>query len=151
MDEQVYRSTYHSINTRRCAFEKAILSRRCACSHCNRFHLADREGAACESTPARQRCRSLLEQLRQKALFALHITHLEGELPHTKEIKVQTGGLLGLQRAMEPNTADPQQVGDIAGLIAEALHRYGDVSALPYPEIMQSVVKFEGRHRRRRT
>lgn len=150
MDEQEYRSTYHSINDQRCVFEKAILSRRCGCSHCNRFHLADREGAACESTPARGRCRDLLIQLREKAIFALRMTHLEGELPHAKEIKVQTGGLLGLRQSLT-GREDDGQVEDINGLVSDALLHFGDLDALPYPEIMQSIVRFEGRQRRRRT
>lgn len=149
MDEQEYRTTYHSINDLRCVFEKAILSRRCACSRCKRFHLADREGAACESTAALQRCSTLLTQLRQKALFALKLTQLEGELPHAKEIKVQTGGLLGLQQAMHPEIHS-ESVKDIAGLLEEALRHYPDLEALPYPRIMQTVVGFEGRKRRSR-
>ncbi len=149
MDETEYRSTYHAINELRCVFEKAILSRRCACTRCNRFHLADREGAACQSPGAHQRCHQLLQQLRQKALFALKLTHLEGELPHAKEIKVQTGGLLGLQAALRPEQP-AIRVADVDGLLMEALQHYPSLAALPYPRIMQSVVGFEGRKRRRR-
>jgi hypothetical protein len=150
MDEEAFRSTYHAINGLRCVFEKSILSRRSHCAHCTRFHLADREGVACGSAPARLRCQDLLARLREKAIFALHITHIEGELPHAKEIRVQTGGLLGLQQVL---TGDPgrEQVEDINGLITAALLRYGDPDAFPYPDIMQSVVRFEGRpHRRHR-
>jgi hypothetical protein len=149
MDEQEFRSTYHAINGLRCVFEKSILSRRSQCSHCTRFHLADREGAACDSSPARQRCLDLLTRLREKATFALRITHIDGELPHAKEIRVQTGGLLGLQRALAPDT-NRDTVDDISTLIDSALRQQGDLDSLPYPEIMQAVVRFEGRPRRRR-
>jgi hypothetical protein len=149
MDEQEFRSTYHAINGLRCVFEKSILSRRSQCSHCTRFHLADREGAACDSSPARQRCLDLLTRLREKAIFALRITHIDGELPHAKEIRVQTGGLLGLQRALAPDT-NRDTVDDISTLIDSALRQQGDLDSLPYPEIMQAVVRFEGRPRRRR-
>lgn len=149
MDEEAFRSTYHTINGLRCVFEKSILSRRSHCAHCTRFHLADREGVACDSVPARRRCQELLARLRDKAIFALRITHIEGELPHAKEIRVQTGGLLGLQLALTPNP-DREDIGDISGLITGALLRYGNLEAFPYPEIMQSVVHFEGRPRRRR-
>lgn len=151
MDEQEFRSTYHAVNGLRCVFEKSILSRRSQCSHCARFHLADREGAACDSLPSRQRCLDLLTRLREKAIFALRITHLEGELPHAKEIRVQTGGLLGLQRALAPDPApERDHVEDINGLVTHALLRHGDLESLPYPEIMQAVVHFEGRPRRKR-
>lgn len=149
MDEEAFRSTYHAINGLRCVFEKSILSRRSHCCHCARFHLADREGVACGSAPARQRCQDLLARLRDKASFALRITHIDGELPHAKEIRVQTGGLLGLQQTL---TREPGQerIEDICGLITAALLRYGDPESFPYPEIMQSVVRFEGRPRHKR-
>lgn len=151
MDEQEYRSTYHSINGLRCVFEKAILSRRSNCSRCTRFHLADREGAACDAASAQGRCQSLLERLRRSAIFALKITAAEGPLPHAKEIKVQNGGLLGLQGLLAPDAdldPHPEKIEDVAGLINDALLRYGDLDALPYNEIVQAVVKFEGRKRR---
>ncbi|HSJ47584.1 MAG TPA: hypothetical protein VLA26_01945 [Gammaproteobacteria bacterium] len=149
MDEQEFRSTYHAVNGLRCVFEKSILSRRSQCSRCTRFHLADREGAACSSPAAQNRCLDLLIRLREKAIFALRITHIEGELPHAKEIRVQTGGLLGLQRALTPDTT-PDTIEDIDALISAVLLRHGDLESLPYPEIMQAVVRFEGRPRRKR-
>lgn len=149
MDEQEFRSTYHAVNGLRCVFEKSILSRRSQCSQCTRFHLADREGAACSSPAAQKRCLDLLIRLREKAIFALRITHIEGELPHAKEIRVQTGGLLGLQRVLTPDTT-PDTIEDIDALISAVLLRHGDLESLPYPEIMQAVVRFEGRPRRKR-
>ncbi|MCW9057498.1 MAG: hypothetical protein OQL11_01270 [Gammaproteobacteria bacterium] len=149
MDEQEFRSTYHAVNGLRCVFEKSILSRRSQCSLCTRFHLADREGAACSSPSAQKRCLELLTRLREKAIFALRITHIEGELPHAKEIRVQTGGLLGLQQDLTPGTT-PDAIEDIDALIRAVLLRHGDLESLPYPEIMQAVVRFEGRPRRKR-
>lgn len=149
MDEREFRSTYHAVNGLRCVFEKSILSRRSQCSRCSRFHLADREGAACSSPAAQNRCLDLLTRLREKAIFALRITHIEGELPHAKEIRVQTGGLLGLQRTLTPGTT-PDTIEDIDALISAVLLRHGDLESLPYPEIMQAVVRFEGRPRRKR-
>ena len=151
MDEQEFRSTYHAVNGLRCVFEKSILSRRSRCAHCVRFHLADREGAACDVPTAQRRCLELLGRLREKAIFALRITHIEGELPHAKEIRVQTGGLLGLRQALSPAPMpDDGVIEDINGLITEALLRHGDLDSLPYPRIMQAVVHFEGRPRRKR-
>ena len=99
MEEKAYKDTYDSINERRCVFEKTINSRRCTCKQSQRFHLADREGIACKSTTGNALCIEFLNSMRSKARFALHLTSADGPLPHTKEIKVQTGGLLGLQGA----------------------------------------------------
>ncbi len=102
VEENEYRSAYHAVNRRRCAFEKAILSHRCACVCSTRFYLADREGISCDSQRFHQRCSRFIALLRENSRFALRITAVEGELPHAKEIKVQNGGLLGLQRILRP-------------------------------------------------
>ena len=148
VEEDEYRSTYQNINQRRCVFEKAILTRRCSCLCSARFYLADREGIACESATAHERCRCLITLLRENARFALKITVLDGELPHAKEIKVQNGGLLGLQRVLHPALGS-DKVNDVAGLTALGEKTYGALEQIPYQEIVKSITEFVGRRRRR--
>jgi hypothetical protein len=150
MEEQEYRATYHAINQRRCVFEKAITSRRCSCSQSARFHLADREGVACESDSGNALCISLLDAMRRNARFSLHITQADGPLPHAKEIRVQIGGLLGLQKLLHPGLAQADTVQDINGLATEALERYRRIEDLPYELIVQTLASFEGRRKRER-
>ena len=113
-----------------------------------RFNLADREGVACSSGTAHQHCQQFIELMRQNASFALQLTRIEDALPHAKEIKVQTGGLLGLQKLLMPENAEREKVSDIAGLLQKALDEYHDFSALPFTEIIKTIVSFEGRSRR---
>lgn len=148
VEENEYRSTYHAVNRRRCVFEKAILSHRCACVCSTRFYLADREGVSCDSEKAHQRCGRFIALLREKARFALRITAVEAELPHAKEIKVQNGGLLGLQRVLRPDLIS-EKVSDVAGLIGMGIETYGSPEQLPYREIVKSIATFEGRRRPR--
>ena len=147
MEENEYRSIYHAINQQRCQFEKTILSRRANCQHAHRFNLADREGVACQQQQAALLCKATLEQMRNKALFALKLPRLEGPLPHAKEIKVQTGGLYGIQQLLGQGDST-MPIADIIALLQSALERYGDLESLPYPEIARSIVQFEGRSRR---
>lgn len=148
VEEDQYRSTYKRINQRRCVFEKAILSHRCNCNCSARFYLADREGIACDSGKAHGSCEKLLQLLRQNAKFALKLTHLDGELPHGKEIKVQNGGLLGLQRVLRPDLTAGSIV-DIAGLVTLGESTYGSLETFPFREIVKSIVSFEGRRKPR--
>ena len=147
MDESEYRSTYQAVNQCRCVFEKALNSRRCTCSRSERFYLADREGVGCRGRDDQQRCTALLELMRDKARFALRMTHIGGPLPHNKEIKVQIGGLLGLQAALYPEQENASEVTDIAGLIDAGLKRWGSLDALPFDGIVQHIVAFKGRQR----
>jgi hypothetical protein len=148
VEEDEYRSTYHALNRRRCAFEKAVLSHRCDCICSTRFYLADREGISCDSEGARQQCLQLVALLRQNARFALRITSTAAELPHAKEIKVQNGGLFGLQRVLRPDLSG-ERVRDVAGLVKLGRRTFGSLEQLPYPQIVKYIVSFEGRRRPR--
>jgi hypothetical protein len=148
VEEDEYRSTYHALNRRRCVFEKAVLSHRCACSRASRFYLADREGVSCDAADAHRHCRRLIELLRINSRFALGITSATTALPHAKEIKVQNGGLLGLQRSLRPDPS-ADRVCDVAGLVQEARRVYGCLEQFPYQEIVKTITSFEGRRRPR--
>jgi hypothetical protein len=150
MEEQEYRAAYQALNQRRCVFEKAINSRRCGCTQSARFNLADREGVACKSDAGNALCIGLLDALRRNARFPLHLTHVDGPLPHAKEIRVQIGGLLGLQRLMHPDRAQADTVPNINGLACEAIERYSRIEDLPLDLIVQGIVSFEGRRKRMR-
>ncbi len=150
MEEDEYRSTYNSVNRRRCAFEKALHSRKCKCVQSERFYLADREGVSCLSSQCQLACGQLLDEMRSSARFALRMTLVHGPLPHNKEIKVQSGGLRGLQSLLHPEQADEEEVRNIAGLVEEARARFGDIESIPYDRIMPYIVSHEGRRKRRR-
>ncbi len=147
MEEKEYKSTYNAVNERRCVFEKAINSRRCNCSKSQRFHLADREGINCKSAAGNALCSVLLRLMRENARFALHLTSVQDPLPHAKEIRVQTGGMLGLQGLIYPDKKDQTSVDDIITTIDTALQRHGRLEDLPFDIIVQGIVKFEGRRK----
>ncbi|MGV6859313.1 MAG: hypothetical protein ACWA5X_10090 [bacterium] len=151
MDEDHYRETYSSVNQRRCAFEKAVLTK---CVHCSRagiFCLAERQGVACHSEVAQKQCYALLVELRERSRFALGIPNIEDQLPHAKEIKVQRGGLLGIREVMGDSSAIEVPIDDVHRLVNSATDRFGAIESLPFDEIVKSVVKFEGRRRRKKT
>ena len=150
MEENEFKATHASVNELPCAFNKAVLRRCCACQRSERLFIAEREVIACKSPGAQPRCQELLENLRSNAAFALKLTHIEGSLPHNKEVKVQCGGLLGLQTALFPGKAMLNKVGDIYTLLDQAVEHFGSVADLPYTEIVKSVTHFQAREARKR-
>lgn len=148
MDESEYRDIYHQVNEQRCVFEKSILTRQTMCQYAHRFCLADREGVSCHDQSGHNLCRQLLEEQRQRAIFALKLTRIDGPLPHAKEVKVQTGGLLGLAAILSDAT-DINNVEDITDLLQRAITKYGSIRQLPFDEITRRIVQYEGRQRRR--
>lgn len=144
MDESEFKTTYAQMNERPCAFAKAILTQCGACSRAQKVLLAEREAVTCLSPAAYDRCAEAIAILREKALFALRLTHLAEKLPHGKEIKVQCGGTMGLQVALG---GEAGRVGDIHAMFESALNRYGAIADLPYSEIVKQVVGYKARQR----
>lgn len=150
MEEDQYRATYNELTEVRCVFEKALTNNHARCSQSSHFWLADREGYACKCDECSQTCRELLKKLREKSSFVLKLREVDGPLPHNMDIRVQVGGLRGLAR-LQPGMQDGEaMVEDVHGIVQAAQDAYGSIGDLPFSEIMQAVVQFEGRRRRHR-
>lgn len=145
MDEIEFKKTFKDVNDAPCVFAKAILRRCARCSRSQKLFIAEREAVACKSPGARQVCAEVLEQLRGKAMFALRLPYPEAVLPHGKELKVQCGGMIGLQQALLGEEEPAEVVEDIHDLLEEALRDYGEVASLPYSEVVKGVTSFKPR------
>lgn len=149
MDESEYKNTYRQIASVACAFEKALTNNQAKCSYARHFCLADREGYACTSESCASTCRDFLQNMRENSKFSLKLKAVGKALPHNMEIRVQAGGLLGLQRVLAGDS-EAAAVADIHGLMDAAIDCYGSLRELPYTDLVQSVAQFQGRKRRQR-
>lgn len=151
MDEESYKAAYERINTAPCAFEKGILSLKCRCAYQHMFRLADRHGVGCRDALMQQNCSNFLNHLRKQTRFVFKI-NIDGPLPHNKELKVQNGGMLGVQKLLLDNAPHDDmgnEVENIAGLMTRSIELYGSIEDIPYNRIMPSVTAYQTRPRRR--
>lgn len=135
MDETAYRQAITASIHRYCPFEKSILTHCAACSKVEKHNIAEREVIACNSAEAHERCIALRDALRHNFTFALGKLHIDGPLPHAQEMRMQCGGLRGLQ--FEMDGAD--EVPDIAALLVRAQQKFGELANFPYTQIVRSV------------
>lgn len=150
MDENEYRDIYHSVNSVRCCFEKAILTRTFGCSNLVKINIADREAAGCLSESAQTTCKAYRKLVRQNAAFALKCSDSGTQLPHAKEIKAQRGGIIGLYHSMHPEHETPLGVDDIYACIQEGIKTYKDLERFPFIEIVKVISHLKGRAKRTR-
>ena len=146
MDQDAFRETYREVNDNFCAFEKSVLINQCNCSKAERFCIAEREGVHCLSEEGQARCLDALSILRDHATFALREL-TEGKLPHGKAMRVQIGGMRGLNKLLN---GDDSQVPDVYAILQEAIQRWGSLEQLPFSEIMPSIAAYKGKTRARR-
>lgn len=147
MDEDEYRKTYQQINETRCVFEKALCSLRCACAKSRPFRLADRTCYGCHSPVDQLQCSALLNYLRNQTRFVFKLNDIDGPLPHNKEIRVQNGGLSGLQKMV---STDQQTVGDVQAVVNQAINKFGSIDQLPFNILMQSIMAYKVRPKTQR-
>jgi hypothetical protein len=149
VEENEYKSTYGEIASIRCEFEKALTNNKAKCSYSRHFCLADREGYACKSSELSANCRKLLEMLRENSRFILKMQQSSNQLPHNMEIRVQVGGLNGIQTLLTPEQRD-KKIEDIFDLVEQAEIEYGSLEKLPYSRIVQSISSYQGRKNKKR-
>jgi len=148
VEENEYKSSYSEIANIRCEFEKALTSNKAKCSNARHFCLADREGYACKSRVSSAKCHELLGLLRESSRFILKLQQTDNKLPHNMEIRVQAGGLSGIQALLTPQQQD--MVEDIFALLEQAEIEFGSLEKLPYSRIVKSIRSYQGRKSRKR-
>lgn len=144
MDESAFRAARAEINRLPCVFEKALLCRCAVCELSAPRAMAERETIACTSPVARANCGTLYGLLRANSAFALHLKRVEGPLTHGVAMKIQCGGLMGLQRVVDPEAPAP----DVHRLVVAGRERFGAIEDFPFSEIVQGVAAWTGRRRR---
>ena len=132
-----------SLITLSCPFEKAILSRACACRYAKRNRVGCRQTVQCHAEHGYQDCADTLNQMRKSASFSLGAAHAPSALPLAKATKLQCGGLIGLQNALD-KVVETTRVSDVYGLVQRALKRYGSPEEFPQQDIVRGIAS----HRR---
>lgn len=147
MDENAYKETYRALNRNDCPFEKALIICRHGCRNARRIGIGERVAIGCIEPAAQATCKELLGLLHENAAFALHVTDVN-ILTHSKELKVQCGGLRGLFQAVEPDAEAGAAIEDVADLVAQAQTDFESLDQLPFSQIMRAVVHFEARKKK---
>lgn len=131
MDEHAYRQVLAS-TPHLCPFEKSLLSGCVSCSQQNSRQIAERVVLSCHSAVSWSDCVALRDAFRLNFTFALGKLHIDGPLPHAQEMRMQCGGLRGLQSVLSGCV----DVSDVAVLILQAKSRYGELELFPFMQIV---------------
>jgi hypothetical protein len=70
-------------------------------------------------------------------------------MPHSVIVKIQFGGLLGLQQLLSGLPVGSPKVDNIYVLVDQALHEYGDLDAIPYQFLVEDITSYKLRRRSR--
>lgn len=127
-----------------CVFATALLARAAVCECSVRRSAGERTLVDCNSALAHGQCSTLAALLHERARFALRLPGRGRPMVHALALRLQCGGLLGIQRSLA--AARP----DVRCMVVAAHERDGSLTELPWEAIVQSIRAWQP-HRARRT
>ena len=143
MEEVAFREIASGIVARPCPFAASILHSCVACLRAQRIRIAEREVVGCRESVGHSRCNGFHAHLRRRFSFTLGTLRNDGPLPHAQEMRLQRGGLKGLQRVLNGG----MEVGNVDELLENVLWRWGGVHDIPYSDAMlAAALSCTGRH-----
>ena len=132
---------------RKCPYSGTLVSEHFACVMARTVVRRGGPEVACTSEPGHQRCTSLFEHMKQAALPEFGVEDDLLTMPHSVLIKIQHGGLLGLQRILGETTGEASSVADINGLCERAVARFHTVADIPCGAFVQDMTAYKLKRR----
>lgn len=131
----------------KCPYSGTLVSELFACTQAKTVVRRGGPEVECISDSGHTRCVSLFQHMKRAALPAFGVEDDLLTMPHSVLIKIQHGGLLGLQRILGEVAGEASTVADINGLCESAVQRYRDVESIPYPTFVQDMTNYKLRRR----
>jgi hypothetical protein len=133
-----------------CPFSAPLVAQDFGCRHAGTVIRRGGAEIACRSEAACTRCGELHRAMKAAALTDQGYEDDLTEVPHSLLVRIQHGGLLGLQRiTLESGTA----IEDIDRLLESAVAKFGAVSAIPCQDLCPDIAGYRlpgRRHRKRK-
>ncbi|MCG6886587.1 MAG: hypothetical protein LJE74_05210 [Proteobacteria bacterium] len=102
----------------------------------------------CQSDTAHARCRQLFEHCKQAALPKFGVEDDLTMMPQSVLVKIQFGGLLGLQRSISGQPSEASRVDDINALVTAAVERFSGLESVPYGQLVDDITAWKLPRRR---
>ena len=105
---------------------------------------------ACMREDAHLRCTGLFQSLKDIALPAFEVEDDLLQVPHGVLVKIQFGGLLGLQRISNNPEPEKQGIRDINTLVESSIDKFITIDAIPFESLLEDITTYKLPRRRKR-
>ena len=129
----------------KCAFNATLMGDQFGCIHARRVTRRGGPDVACADNTGHERCRRLFELLKTSVLPAFGVEDDLLSMPHSTLVKIQFGGLLGIQRLLGNGG---ETVTDIDSLVDRAENRFGGLETVPCEQIQSDMTGYKIRRRK---
>ncbi len=133
-----------------CPFSQTLRSEAFGCAHGVAVTRRDGPDVCCNSRPAQERCSALFQRMKQRALPAFGVEDDPQRMPHSVLVKIQFGGLLGLQQNLGGPSPQSDRVENIHALVDHAVTSYGSLTDVPVADLIADITSYKVKRRRGR-
>ena len=130
----------------KCPFSAPLITHQFGCSLAQEVIHRGGTEINCQEQIAHAQCASLFRNLKLVALPAFGVEDDLLSMPHSVQLKIQYGGLLGLQRQQQAAPIKEARIEDIHALVVGAASRFGD--EIPCEPFVADITAFKPRARR---
>ena len=131
----------------KCAFSSTMMKNQFGCECAMQVTRRSGPDIACANELSSNRCQHLYEQLKQIALPAFGVEDDLLSMPHSVMVKVQFGGLLGIQRLVAARATDIERVENINQLVEHAINQFGSLNNIPYNKTVDLITSYKIKRR----
>ena len=132
----------------KCAFSNTLVTNQFGCEKGAQVTRRGGPDVVCASDEAHQQCEKLFQRMKQAALPAFGVEDDLLSMPHSVQMKIQFGGLLGLQRLQDKGTDESTVVKNIHGLVGQAIGKHGGLDAIPCQAFVEDMTSYKLKRRR---
>lgn len=129
----------------KCPFSAPLITHQFGCALAKEVIHRGGTEIACTQDGAQLRCAGLFERLKTGALPAFGVEDDLLSMPHSVLVKIQYGGLLGLQRLL---SGPVEKIENIDTLLQQAATQWGNMEAVPCDSLISDITSFKPRSRR---
>jgi hypothetical protein len=125
-----------------CVFSRALLARSAVCERAARRSVGERDLIECTTPVAHINCSTLAALLHERSRFALRLPGPGHPIVHAQALRLQCGGLAGLQQALGAEQADVHR------MVGLAQQRHGSLTELPWEAVVRVIKQWPARRPR---
>ena len=129
----------------KCAFNATLMGGQFGCIHARCVTRRGGPDVACADSAGHERCRRLFGLLKTSALPAFGVEDDLLSMPHSTLVRIQFGGLLGIQRLLG---IGGEMVTDINSLVDRAENRFCDLATIPCGQVRTDMTGYKVRRRK---
>ena len=133
-----------------CPFSATLVKEDFGCMQATKIIRRGGSEIACSAADAQLRCADLFQKLKDTALPEFNLEDDLLQIPHGVLVKIQFGGLLGLQRISNATKATASDIRNIDALLETTIETYGSINNIPFSSLSEDITDYQLTRRRRR-